>query len=352
MQDFHTRADASPVVDDTAEKLTARVVDEIITRESAQTTGRSPGRVRKRRVWLPLALFLATCFSTFWVGACRWFPIISIWVSLWSQESWPEGLLLTRQLVMAHWQDGLIYMVCVLAILLAHEFGHFFATVIYRIPASLPYVIPMPLLPIGTFGAVIGMDGRQADRKQIFDIGLAGPLAGLVLAVPIVIWGTMQLDFTQPAYGPYGVNPPLLIRLLLDWIQPPGYAPGKAIAMSQLNPFFMAGWVGLLITGLNMMPVSQLDGGHVIYALFGKRSRWIARSFMVVALSYLAYTLYATQQAQWILMLGLILFVGVDHPPTRDDSVPLGWFRYGLGLVSLLIPMFCFAVNALHLEPT
>lgn len=319
------------------------MVDEVVTSDSAR-----PGpRARRRRVLLPLLLFLSTCLSTFWVGSCRWYPIIAIWF----QGPWPDSHYLTRQLALTHWRDGLLYMACVLGILLAHEFGHFFATVIYRIPASLPYVIPMPILPIGTFGAVIGMDGRQADRKQIFDIGIAGPLAGLVVAIPVIVVGCQQLDFTQPSFGPYGLNPPLLVRLLLDWIEPPGYRPGLPVMMSQLNPCFVAGWVGLLVTGLNMMPVSQLDGGHVIYTLFGKQSKWIARGFVALAIAYVAFTLVTTQQAQWILMLGLILFIGVDHPPTRDDRVPIGWFRFALGVASLSIPLLCFAPDALSLPP-
>lgn len=249
----------------TAETLTSRVVDEVVTREPARST--QPAR--KRRVWLPLSLFLATCLSTFWVGCYQWFPMLISW----TQGQWPESDLLGRQMIMAHWQDGLIYMACLLGILLAHEFGHFFATVYYRIPASYPFVIPMPLLPIGTFGAVIGMDGHQADRKQIFDIGLAGPLAGLVVAVPVIAWGTKELNFNEPYYGPYALNFPLLVDYLIAWLKPVGHTPGVGLAVSQLNPYFMAGWVGLMITGLNMMPVSQLDGGHVIHALFGRRDR-------------------------------------------------------------------------------
>jgi membrane-associated protease RseP (regulator of RpoE activity) len=321
----------------TATLLAARIDDEVVRRPAARQEPR-----RRRRVWLPVMLLLSTCLSTFWVGANHWYFVGSLWFS----QS-PETGLLTRRMALLYWQDGLIYMACVLGILLAHEFGHFFATLWYRIPASLPYVIPMPLLPIGTFGAVIGMDGRAADRKQIFDIGIAGPLAGLVVAIPVMIWGTYQLDFTQPEFGPYAVRNPLLVEWLLAWFRPAGYEPGASVAMSQLNPYFMAGWVGLLVTGLNMMPVSQLDGGHVIYTLFGRRSWWIARGFMVVAMLYVGYSFYTTQQAQWILMLGLILFVGVDHPPTRDDRVPIGWFRFGLGLASLAIPVVCFSPNAL-----
>jgi membrane-associated protease RseP (regulator of RpoE activity) len=327
--------------DNTATLLAARIDDEVVRRPAARQQPR-----RRRRVWLPVMLLLSTCLSTFWVGANRWSPIVETWSNQFINPS-PELGLLTRRMALLYWQDGLIYMACVLGILLAHEFGHFFATLWYRIPASLPYVIPMPLLPIGTFGAVIGMDGRAADRKQIFDIGIAGPLAGLVVAIPVMIWGTYLLDFTQPEFGPYAVRNPLLVEWLLGWLQPAGYEPGISVAMSRLNPYFMAGWVGLLVTGLNMMPVSQLDGGHVIYTLFGRRSWWIARGFMVVAMLYVGYSFYTTQQAQWILMLGLILFVGVDHPPTRDDRVPIGWFRFGLGLASLAIPVVCFSPNAL-----
>jgi membrane-associated protease RseP (regulator of RpoE activity) len=95
----------------------------------------------------------------------------------------------------------------------------------------------------------------------------------------------------------------------------------------------------MLITGLNMLPVSQLDGGHVIYTLFGPSARWIARGFMVFAI----FWCISSQNFSWVLMLILVLMIGVDHPPTRDDRVPIGWFRFGLGLVSLIIPILCFA---------
>jgi membrane-associated protease RseP (regulator of RpoE activity) len=319
-----------------AEALGAEIVDEL-----AAPAAVAPVR-RRRRVWLPAMLLLATGLSTFWVGANQWYPLVTLWL-----DPSPAASVVSRQMALVHWQDGLIYMLCVLGILLAHEMGHFVATLIYRIPASLPFVIPMPLLPIGTFGAVIAMDGRRADRKQTFDIGIAGPLAGLVIAIPVIIWGTLQLDFTQPAYGPFALRNPLFIQFLLDWLQPTGYERGMPVAMSQLNPYFMAGWVGLLVTGLNMLPVSQLDGGHVIYTLFGKPAHWIARGFMVLAVGYLAYSIYMNGEAQWVLMIGLILFVGIDHPPTRDDNVPIGWFRYALGLASLAIPILCFSPRAL-----
>jgi membrane-associated protease RseP (regulator of RpoE activity) len=118
------------------------------------------------------------------------------------------------------------------------------------------------------------------------------------------------------------------------------------IGVNQLNPYFMAGWVGLLVTGLNMMPVSQLDGGHVIYALFGRGAHWLARMFMLGVFIYMGVMLFLYKAPPtWLLMAILVLLMGTDHPPTRDDSVPLGRFRIALGVLSLLIPVFCFAPN-------
>ncbi|MCH5377665.1 MAG: site-2 protease family protein, partial [Planctomycetes bacterium] len=219
----------------------------------------------------------------------------------------------------------------------------FVATLRHRIPASFPFFLPFPISPIGTMGAVIGMDGTKANRREMFDIGLAGPLAGLVVIVPIMWIGIQQMDWTAPRHGPFTLDTPLAVRLVLEQSQPTGYQAGADIWYSQLNPYFMAGWVGLLITGLNMLPVSQLDGGHVIYTLFGKRSYWIARGFMAVAVGYIIFA----QAAMWTLMVVLVLLMGVSHPPTRDDSVRLGWFRTALGLASLLIPLMCFPLHVL-----
>lgn len=251
-----------------------------------------------------------------------------------------------RETLVRHWSDGLIYMVAVLAILLTHEMGHFLATVYYRIPASLPIFLPFPISPIGTFGAVIGMDGTRANRREMFDIGLAGPLAGLVVAVPVVWFGLATLDFQSPVHGPFAIDLPLAMQMVLNYLQPEGYEPGAVIASSQLNALFMAGWVGLLITGLNMMPVSQLDGGHVIYTLLGRKAHWIARGFMVFAIAYIVFA------DNWNLavMVFLVLLMGTDHPPTRDDHARLGAVRTCLGYSSLIIPILCFAPRIIILR--
>jgi len=247
-------------------------------------------------------------------------------------------LMLARQLILAYWSDGLIYMLCVMGILLIHELGHFVATVIYRVPASLPVFLPFPFNPIGTFGAVIGMHGGQADRRQIFDIGIAGPLAGLVIAVPVMLIGVMTLDVTGEPRGDLQLNCPLGVSWLIGWLRPEIDLHDGYVWLSHVNPWFVAGWVGMLITGLNMMPISQLDGGHVVYTLIGRPAHWVARIVMVVAIAFMVYYMAPTM----ILMTILLLLVGTDHPPTRYDSVRLGPFRVALGWASLAIPVLCF----------
>lgn len=292
-------------------------------------------RYRRRYKW-PIALFLLTCVSTFFVGVTWWSPLDYFGAPRLGPGI--DGLMPLRRMLISHWQDGLIYMGALLAILMAHEMGHFIATLRHRIAASLPFFIPLPITPIGTLGAVIGMDGLRANRKQIFDIGLAGPLAGLLVAIPVLWVGISQLDLSQNNYGMYRLDMPLIMRWMASAAQVPGYEANPMIWQGQLNPLVMAGWVGLIVTGWNMFPVSQLDGGHVSYSLLGRRSRWIARLFMTLFIGSMIF--YHNYQP--ILMVGLILLIGVDHPPTSDDTVRMGSFRTILGYASLLIPILCF----------
>jgi membrane-associated protease RseP (regulator of RpoE activity) len=247
-----------------------------------------------------------------------------------------------RQTILRYAGQGFTYMVCVIAILFAHEMGHYVATRIYKIPSTPPFFIPFPIAPIGTMGAVIAMKGQQADRREIFDIGIAGPLAGLVFAIPILWVGVGQMEPVAPSFGTYKYDLPLLVRWMYS-VRHPAAPMLTEVTANQVNAMFMAGWVGLLITGLNMMPVSQLDGGHVTYTLFGRYSRWIARAFVGVALTYMILN----RVYIWMLMLALVFLIGLYHPPTSDDSVPLGKWRIGLGLASLLIPILCFPPRGL-----
>lgn len=279
----------------------------------------------RRRVALPIFLFVATCLSTFYVGAANWMPLMYM-------ENWAAMRIQMGE----NFAQGFTYMGAVLAILLTHEMGHFVTTLIYRIPSSFPYCIPVPFNAIGTMGAVIGMDGLKANRKEMFDLGLSGPVAGLIVAVPILWKGILDLDLSAPGGG-IGFYNPWLIQLMIEYLRP-DLGDVTIIRTTQLNPYFMAGWVGLLITGLNMLPISQLDGGHVIYALFVRRAHLIARLFLIAAIIFIV----VERVDFWIVMLTLVILIGVDHPPTSDDRVPIGPLRWALGVASLAIPVLCF----------
>jgi membrane-associated protease RseP (regulator of RpoE activity) len=295
----------------------------------------------RRRRGLPLVLFLATCFFTYAAGTYHWRPVaFGMQIDQQRGEYWDLAGTL-RQLA-ANWADGLMYSACVMAILMAHEMGHFVMTVRHRVPASYPIFIPMPMMVMGTMGAVIGMEGFRANRRQMFDIGLAGPLAGLVLTIPMVWIGIKTAQHVVPQQGQPAFGDPLLAKLLIGWLRPDLPAGHELV----VNPVYMAGWVGMFVTGLNMLPVSQLDGGHVIYALFLNAGRWMARIFLLSAIAFVVLT----QQYSWTLMIVIVTLIGVDHPPTADDSVPLGWWRTALGIASLAIPVLCFTPFLLYLE--
>lgn len=279
---------------------------------------------RPRRVWLPVALFIATCLSTFWVGTSEWDFL----------ATFSEPLVMLR----AHWWRGAVYSIAVLSILMAHEMGHFLQAVRYGVPASLPYFIPMPITPWGTMGAVIALGGSQANRRQLFDIGITGPLAGLVLAVPLTCWGlatatALPASIDASLGGHFGS--PLVFQII-EWCVRPADPPHTRL-IYYTNPLVMAGWIGMFVTGLNMIPVGQLDGGHVAYALFGKRAHWLARAVVLAAVIFII----ATGQYGWTVMVGLVVFLGIRHPSTADDRAELGLTRTVLGWLSLSIPILC-----------
>ena len=307
-----------------------------VTLEAEQL--RSPpetGTFRRKKV-LPILLFFATCLSTFFVGCCQWSPERAVMTSLMEFEG---DLTLIRRMVLVNWEQGLTFMACLMGILLAHEMGHFIGTLIYRIPASFPIFLPFPLSPLGTFGAVIAMQANRADRRGIFDVGIAGPLAGLVVAIPLLFIGIQQLDLTSDPGTGFGFESPLLVRWLMQWYEIPGASGQEYVVWcNQLNPCFAAAWFGLIMTAINMFPIGQLDGGHTVYTLFGKSSFWIARGTLVLGIAFIVYLGTPTLAV----MLVLLLLVGPDHPPTTDDTVELGWFRKMIGIGSLSIPFLCF----------
>lgn len=287
-----------------------------------------PRYVYRRRVVMPIVLFVLTCLSTFWAGSCQGSPHAVL-----AFLAGPEAVM---EIVGNGWRDGLIYMTAVLGILLAHEMGHFWQAARNGVPASWPMFIPMPIMPLGTMGAVIAMQGGSADRRQLFDIGLMGPLAGLAVAIPVAWIGILR---AVPVDGRGAIDNivfenPLLMQSMIQLLHPG--LPGNQVF--HFDPLMRAAWVGMLITGLNMMPISQLDGGHVAYALFGKQSKYIAYGVVLAAGLFMA----VTGQYGWIVMLSLVIAIGVVHRPTADDHVPLGRARQIIGLLSLIIPILCF----------
>ena len=243
-----------------------------------------------RRGWppgaFPLLMFALTALSTIWVGLAAWSPD-SVMLQAFEDRSGH----IVRRCVLANWQTGLLFSGSLLGILLAHEFGHYCMMRRYGIHSTFPIFIPFPISPFGTCGALIVMDPSRADRKQIFDIGIAGPLAGLVVAVPLAILGLLRPDgppFPQP--DGLKLGQPLIMSLLDSLVGMDAMSSVTAINTSTASPFFMAAWIGFFITGINMMPISQLDGGHVAFGIFGQFASWIAKGTFVVAVAYLIWS--------------------------------------------------------------
>lgn len=283
-------------------------------------------------------LFLITSVTMFWAGVSHWVPIGPLLAS-----PFYGSLLPVRQILLEHWQDGIIYSVATLAILLAHEMGHYLMTVRYKVAATPPLFLPMPISPLGTFGAVIAMDGRQADRREVFDIGIAGPLAGLVVAIPVLIIGVMTATSRSlVAEEGFVLGHPLLIQWLADLFREGG-ASTLPTLNNEVNPWLMAGWTGLLVTGLNMVPMGQLDGGHVTFGLLGPKSVWVARAFLVLAIGFMVYS----QQLLFVLMLVLVVISGLRHPPTRNDAAKLSLAQTVLGWPCLILPFICLPYRPL-----
>ncbi len=238
----------------------------------------------------------------------------------------------------AFWSLGVPYAVGVMLILGAHEMGHYIACRYYRIDASLPFFLPAPHL-FGTFGAVIRIRAPITDRRALFDIGVAGPLAGFVVAVPVLLLGLSRstLIFEQPEPGELVLTTPLLVDLLY-----PLFFPSGAGVTIRLDPLFMAAWLGLFATALNLLPVAQLDGGHMLYAISRPAHRMVSRvGVWILCLGGLAL-------GGWHLVTFGVLFaiIGPGHPPLIDESRRLGPGRLAVAFLGLLIFVLCFIGGA------
>jgi membrane-associated protease RseP (regulator of RpoE activity) len=249
-------------------------------------------------------------------------------------------------LLIFNWREGLALLVGLVSILLAHEMGHYLACRYHGVDATLPHFIPSPWFPalglsfwqplsmVGTFGAFIRIRSPIPSRRALFDIGVAGPLAGFVVCLP-VLWLGIQGAVVRPLDPDRGgifLGEPLLFR----WVS---LAVHGAVADDHtlvIGKLGLAAWFGLLVTALNLMPIGQLDGGHVTYALLRDRAHAISRvaSWVCVALVYFG--------PSWILWAVLVRVVGRRHPPTRDDFEPVGRARVAVGVLSLAVLVVCF----------
>jgi len=286
-------------------------------------------RVRPRnRYWLHTLLLLSTLLTTTVVGAGlahnfasgRVFDFdmgFEGYVRMWRD---PSYLL-----------DGLPFSITLLGILLAHEMGHYLAARYYLVDATLPFFIPVPNL-IGTFGAFIRIRSAILSRRILFDIGIGGPLAGFAMLILPLIVG-VSLSHVSPNVGARGdlvFGTPLILRFF-EWA-----LLGARPEDVYLHPIARAAWVGLLATALNLLPIGQLDGGHILYAFIGEWTRVLSRAFigaLVLMGFFFAWS--------WFFWAGFLFFFGLRHPVIIDPT-PLSRTRRWLGLVALVILILSF----------
>lgn len=251
--------------------------------------------------------------------------------------------ILTGGLLFGSFRSGLIYSVALLAVLTAHEMGHYIACRWYGVQATppyfIPFLIPFPgLIQAGTFGAFIKIKSAIPSRRALFDIGIAGPLAGFVFILPIAF---IAHYYAQPSLlsnsdgGTIYLQDPLLFKFFQRVLHLPSDL--------MLNPAMFAVWIGSLMTSLNLIPVGQLDGGHVTYAVFGRRGNKIIAIGCYLLVICLAVYGALNSMWNWVVWLILLTFlIRVGHPPVVDETEPLGSARMIVALIGLLVFILCF----------
>jgi membrane-associated protease RseP (regulator of RpoE activity) len=281
-----------------------------------------------RRTWRHVLLFILTVFSTTLVGGAHYAAFVN--------DFGGTPIDLSSAVL---YLNGLWYSVSILAILGAHEFGHYYACRYYGVDASLPYFLPAPLPLTGTLGAFIRIRQMIPGKRELFDIGIAGPIAGFIVAVPVLLLGmalSRVVALPQATDGIVELGEPLLFQGVA-WLVFGSIPDGYSINM---HPMGFAAWFGLLATALNLFPIGQLDGGHISYAVLGRKSTFVTLATVacLVGLSFLS--------SSWIvwtvLTVAMLLAFGPRHPRTFDEEVPLDRTRIALAAFAAAMFLLCF----------
>ncbi len=302
----------------------------------------SESPAERPRWWLASLLFLlafvfCTTLGVFWAYAVRTDV---------STDLFPFSSIITLDTFRRIWTDprlllfGLSFSIPALGILACHELGHYLACRHYRVPATLPYFLPLPAV-FGTLGAFIKIKAPIRYKQQLFDIGIAGPLAGFAVLLPLLLIGVAK---SSPAPLPLSAAEGAAFATLL--------VPGQCLALElvtrlfhgplpegwilNLHPFAIAAWFGMLVTALNLLPLGQLDGGHVSYAALGRIQHRLAIPLWILLASLSFYWL------GWALWALITLFLGLRHPPVVDEAEPLDRRRKALALAALAVFILCF----------
>lgn len=283
---------------------------------------------RRQPSWRHLILFLLTVVTTTLAGADHFASFYLDFGNRPLDLSTPEYIL-----------NGLWYSASILAILGAHELGHYYACRRYGVDASLPYFLPAPLPLTGTLGAFIRIRQAIPGKRELFDIGIAGPIAGFIVAIPVLLVGLSLSRLTElPAdtQGFVELGEPLLFQGVawLLWGTPP---EGYSINM---HPMAFAAWFGLLATALNLFPIGQLDGGHISYAVLGRKSTLVT---LATVAGLIALTFVSSSWLVWtVLTVVMLVAFGPRHPRTIDEDIPLDRTRLWLAAAALLMFIICF----------
>ncbi len=294
-----------------------------------------PGVIERTRprIVMPLLLFVLTIFTTLLTGALHQVDTCVDSTSALMQ------LLLHTATTPAALLAGLPFAGTLLGILFVHEMGHYIVGRLRNAPVSLPYFIPMPpgLTITGTMGAVIVQREPMEDRRTILEIGIAGPLAGLLVAIPLLFYGLSISTVGGPPPPPPGCPPGYLqegnslLYIAAKWLVFGRFLPSGGVDV-QLSPVAFGAWIGLLVTMLNLLPVGQLDGGHISYALLGRKADYLAYALIGICI-----VMGITVSSTWMIWGVLAMLIGPRHPPPLNDAAQIRGWHVALAILGLIV---------------